>query len=361
MLIKILRPVATKLLLRLERESTRNAAKLPDFSVTHILKQSRRISTARPRDMLGNHNHPHNTTPGGDSMADTLSGLGAILIAMQLMPFIGDSEYLHVSSVNRTMRAGYAGFTNTRVTASLTIFTSLSQFKLNICYGYNVYNAMNTAARLGRLDVMRYLHGIGVAVSNTVCVLLAKHGRLHALKWGLRTGAIPADMLTVKVNQAALRSNYLNVFRWCIDQKAVVKVSDLEKSVVLGGEWHVDWALRKFPQMRSIVAAAIGISDMPNALDLYKKVDRTRDSDGRGHFYNFMSVLRGGNVDILSHIVSKIRSAKIDIETGRDWMVELGFRLRFMDDNRGQHDAEWFDERGMDWAKNHVYLSRYFV
>lgn len=348
-------------LLVTRRQKKRGAiTKFPRLSVTHTL--------VRPSPAAFCHAAcsattiaPANTRHPRDSMADNLSGLGAIVIALQLMPFIGDSEYLHVSSVSRTMRAGYAGFTDTRVTAGLTIFTSLSQFKHNICYGYNVYNAMTTAARLGRLDVMRYLHGIGVGVSSAACVLLAKHGRLDALRWGLHCGAIPADMLTVKVNQAALRSNYLNVFRWCIDQKAVVKVADLEKSILLGGEWHVDWALRKFPKMRSIVAAAIGISDMPNAFELYKKVDRTRDSDGRGHFYNFMSVMRGGNVDILSHIVSKVWSAKIDIDTGRDWMVELGIRLRFMDDNRGHPDAAWFDERVMDWAKNHGYFSRYFV
>lgn len=294
-------------------------------------------------------------------MADMLSGFGAILIAMRIMPFVGDKQYWHVSSVNKTMRESYAMFTDTKNTEGLTIFTSPSQFSRNISYGYSVHHAMLTAARLGRLDSMRYLHGIGVAVSHAACVILAMHGRLHALKWGLRTGAVPARRLTVKVNQAALRRNYLNVFRWCIEQNAVVRVSDLEQSILLGGEWHVDWVLRKLPDMRTIVTAAIGISDMPNALELYKKVDCTRNNDGRGHFYNFISVMRGGNVQILNHIASKIWAVRIDAETGRDWMVELGARLRFMDDNRGQHDAMWFDERGMDWAKTNFYFCQYFL
>lgn len=293
-------------------------------------------------------------------MTDSLSGLGAILIAMQLMPFVGDKEYWHVSSVNRQMRKSYSMFTDTTVTTGLSIFTSPSQFGLNISYGYNVYHAMEAAARLGRLDFMQNLHGMGVAISRAVCVLLAKHGNLSALKWGLHTGAITARMLTVKVNQAAVQNNYLDVFRWCIEQNAVVRVADLEQSILLGGEWHVDWALRKLPDMRTIVATSIGISEMPNALALYKKVDLTWNNDGRGHFYNFMTVIRGGNVQILNHIASKIWAAKIDAETGRDWMVELGARLRFMDDNRGQHDAMWFDERGMEWAKSHFYLGQYF-
>lgn len=222
---------------------------------------------------------------------------------------------------------------------------------------------MMAAARLGRVDGLQYLYGEGVLVPTNMCVVLAEHGHQLALEWGIRSGAIPAFRLTTNVNHAALWAGHVHVFRWCIEQYRTVKMADLECSVQVYGEEQVRWALATFPCERSTIAMGVGLSSMANALALYKDIDCTGEHDARGHFQNFMGIFRGGNVEILSHILEKLCLAnkRSHVFGERDNMAELGSRLRFMDDNRGGHTPNWFDERGMMWAKGQVYLCKYFV
>lgn len=292
-----------------------------------------------------------------------LGALGSIVLAMRLMPFVGEKEYLHVSTVSTVMRDSYHGLTTEKTTTGLSAFTSMRQFKYNIANGYGVSSALQAAARLGRVDALEHLYGIGVVVSNAACVLLAKHGHQSALEWGVRNGAIPECRLTTSVNNAALHAGHVHVFRWCIEQHRTVKMADLECSVQIYGEEHLRWALLNFPCERNIIAVGVGLSNMVNAPELYREVYGTGDHDARGHFQNFVGVFRGGNIEILSYILDKlfIANAKEYAFGVRDYVAELGHRLRFMDDNRGGHTSAWFDERGMSWAKSHRRLGVYFV
>lgn len=141
---------------------------------------------------------------------DPLSSLGSIVLGLQLMPFGGDSEYLHVARVNKVVKTAYTNFTKLKLSTGLSVCTSISQLKCNVAQGYRANMAMAKAARLGRVDVMEYLRfGMGVIVSSNVCRRLAKQGDLKTLQWGVGCGAIPANRLTVKVNQAALYAGHL--------------------------------------------------------------------------------------------------------------------------------------------------------
>lgn len=138
------------------------------------------------------------------------------------------------------------------------------------------------------------------------------------------------------------------------------KIEDVERSVQTSGYEHVKWAIRNFPLHRSAIVIGIGRSNLPNALELYKEFDSTRDDDARGHFFNFLGAFSGGNVGILDHVVTKLRSANICVDDERDWFVELGYRLRYMSDNPGTHTIRWYSQQSMHWAKQHMYLGTYF-
>ena len=293
--------------------------------------------------------------------ADTLDYLGPIVLASALMPFVGVKEYLHMSTINKVIKDGYAAHTKRTISTGVSAFTSVAQLKENVQHGLDVDKAMKKAARTGKVDLMGFLYGINVAVSAGMCVLLAKRGHIDALCWGLCSGAIRPSMLTTKVNSAALRGGHVGVFRWCIEQNPVIKMADLELSVVVGGATHLAWALQTFPTEKNTIALGVALGDMPNALQLYKEIVCTGAEDAGCLFVNFLSVLRGGNVDILSYIASRLWSVHVDADTGKDWIMHLGARLRFMDDNRGHHSISWFDERAMDWVKDHVYFRHFFA
>lgn len=294
--------------------------------------------------------------------ADTLDYLGAIVLAAALMSFVGGKEYLHVSTINRVIKDGYAANTKRTISTGVSAFTSVAELKGNVQHGLDVDKAMKKAAHIGKVDLMEYLYGSSrVVVSAGICLLLAKHGHLDALRWGLSRGAIRPSMLTTKVNSAALRGGHIGVFRWSVEKTGVIKMADLEVSVKVGGPKHLAWALKTFPTEKNTIALGVALGNMPNALQLYKEVDCTGVGEAGGIFLNFLSVFRGGNVEILSYLASKLWSANVDADTGRDWIVHLGARLRFMDDNRGHHSISWFDEKGMSWAKDHAYFRNFFA
>ena len=292
---------------------------------------------------------------------DALSSLGSMVLALQLMPFVGDKEYLHVTRVNKVVMIAYTEFTKLKLSTGLSIFTTISQLECNVAHGYLANMAMAKAARLGRVDAMGYLRfRFGVVVSSNVCRRLAKKGDLKTLQWGVGSGAIPTGRLSMKVNQAALYAGQLQVFRWCLEQNRVFKVEDVERSVQKSGYEHVKWAVRNFPRERSAILIGISLSNIPDALELYKKFDSTGDGDAKGHFFNFLGAFRGCNIDILDHVVTKLRSAAICVDDERDLLVEVGHRLRYMSDNPGGHTNRWYTPQSMHWAKHHDYLRKFF-
>lgn len=299
-----------------------------------------------------------------DNHASTraLTGLGAIVLAAHLMPFVGDSEYLNVATTSTDMRRAYTVFTDRRESTGLGPFTSLAQLQCNTTNGYDVQRAMFRAAELGRIDAMAYLCGIGVCVSTNVCICLAGYGNLDALKWCVDSGAIAVTRLGSKVNSAALDAGRVDIFRWCIELNRVVKMADLQRSVQAGGYDHLQWALDAFPRQRITIAIGLSRSDMPNSFELFKQVDPTRADDGMGHYYNFLGAFKGGNTQILDYIVDKLRSSSIccdDDYYGRDWFLDLGCWLVSVDDSHGSHHA--YNARAMLWAKQHTYLGIFFV
>ena len=150
------------------------------------------------------------------------------------------------------------------------------------------------------------------------------------------------------------------MFRWCLEQNKVFKIEDVEKSVQMSGYEHAAWAVRNFPQQRSAIVIGISRSNMPNALEVYQQFDCTHDDDTKGHFFNFLGAFRGCNVGILDHVVTKLRAANICVDEERDFLVELGHRLRYMSDNPGSHTDRWYTPQSMQWAKHHEYLGAYF-
>ena len=152
----------------------------------------------------------------------------------------------------------------------------------------------------------------------------------------------------------------IGVFRWCLEQNKVFKVEDVERSVQMSGYEHTAWAVRNFPQQRSAIVIGISRSNMPNALEVCQQFDCTHDDDAKGHFFNFLGAFRGCNVGILDHVVTKLRAANICVDEERDFLVELGHRLRYMSDNPGSHTDRWYTPQSMHWAKHHEYLGAYF-
>jgi len=293
------------------------------------------------------------------SFENTLTCLGAVVTALKLMPFVGDKEYLHISLINNHMKLAYSKFTEAKTTTALGACTSASQLKYHIEVGYSdVEEAMNTAARWGRVDLMQCLCSTGVPVSDQALTLCAAEGNLHCLQWCVSANAIPVTRISTHVNAAALDSGYLDVFRWCVEQHWCVKMCDVERSVSIGDEEHMEWALKHFPLQSSTVAIGIANSGMQNALELYKRVDKSVPRYARDHFFNFLGVFRGGNVAILEYIAGKLWSASVDVESGKDWFVALGARLREMDTHPEQCHG-LFDESAMLWAKQDPLLKRY--
>ncbi|CAM9709144.1 unnamed protein product [Ectocarpus sp. 6 AP-2014] len=291
-----------------------------------------------------------------------LTGLGAIVLAAHLMPFVGDTEYLNVASISTAMQGAYTMFTDRRESTGLGTFTSIAQLQCNTKNGYDVERAMFRAAELGRIDAMAYLCGIGVCVSTNVCICLALCGNLDALKWGVDSGAIPVTRLGSKVNAAALDAGRVDIFRWCIELNRVVKMADLERSVEVGGYDHLQWALGAFPRQSVTIAIGVSLSDMPNSLELFKEVDQTRDDDGMGHYHNFLGAFKGGNTQILDYIVNRLRLSSIRCDDDyyvRDWFLDLGCWLVAVDDSHGSHYA--YNASTMLWVKQHPYLGIFFV
>lgn len=294
--------------------------------------------------------------------SEMLTNLGHEVIVCCVLPYVGDREYLHVSTVNKNLQSCYARHIAAKFTAGLSACTSALQLEHNIRNGYGADRAMMAAARIGRVDVMESLYSAGVTVSHRAIVQLATNGNLRALVWGVSKGAIPAENLTVSVNHAALRAGHLDVFRWCIDQNMLLgSFDDLRASVAIGDTEHVTWALQTFPNHKSIIAVGIGKSSMPNALALYSGIDCTGDRDARGHFRNFLDVFSGGNIDILSHVADKLWAANVYADSHTDYTLELGVRLRYIDDNRDKYAHSWFNGESMRWAKRHPYFWSYFV
>lgn len=278
---------------------------------------------------------------------------------MNLMPFVGDKEYLHISLTNRKMGEAYGKYTAATTTTALGVFTSASQLKYRIQVGYSrVDEAMNTAACWGRVDLMECLCSAGVPVSEQALTLCAAEGNLQCLQWCVSANAIPVNRISTHANAAALDGGYLNVFRWCVEQHWCVKMCDLERSVSIGDEEHMKWALECFPLESSTVAIGIANSGMLNAFELYKRVDKCAPKGARDHFFNFLGAFRGGNVTILKYIAERLWSASVDVESGKDWFVALGARLRDMDNHREQYYG-LFNERAMAWAKQDPVLKRF--
>lgn len=290
---------------------------------------------------------------------NTISCLGAVVTAMNLMPFVGDKEYLHISLTSRSMGEAYGKYTTKRTTTALGVFTSASQLKYHIELGYDrVQEAMNTAARWGRVDLMECLCSTGVPVSDEALTLCASEGNLHCLEWCVSTNAIPVSRISTRVQAAAIDSGYLNIFRWCVEQHWCVKMCDLEHSVSIGDEEHMKWALEYFPLQSSTIAIGIANSDMQNAFELYKRVDKCAPRGARDHFFNFLGSFHGGNIAILNYIAERLWSSCIRVDSENDWFVALGARLRDVDNNREQYHG-LFNESAMAWAKQDPVLGRF--
>lgn len=297
--------------------------------------------------------------PTNMSFDNTLTCLGAMVAAMNLMPFVGDKEYLHISLTSRNMREAYGKYTTEKTTTALGVFTSASQLKCHVELGYDgVDEAMNTAARWGRVDLMECLFSIGVPVTDQALIPCAAEGNLQCLEWCVSADAIPVSRINTSVNGAALDSGHLNVFRWCIEQHWCVKMCDLEHSVSIGDEEHMKWALEYFPLQSSTIAIGIANSDMQNAFELYKRVDKCAPREARDHFFNFLGAFQGGNIAILTYIAERLWSASIDVDSEKDWFVALGARLRDIDNNREQYYG-LFNESAMAWAKQDPVLRRF--
>lgn len=62
---------------------------------------------------------------------DTLIGLGSIVLTINLIPLIGDNDYLHLASVNTVAQEAYIICTDAKTRLGLSIFSSMAQLKWN--------------------------------------------------------------------------------------------------------------------------------------------------------------------------------------------------------------------------------------
>lgn len=239
-----------------------------------------------------------------------------MFLAFSIMPLVGDTEFLHVSLVNRMFRDGYAACNmGSKVTAGVTIFSTLDQVREKVKNGYSKTRGMEQAVALGRVDVMQYFHGLGARCSanvwEEVCLSWAAAGNLGALRWSVESGMVCRHWLTSEVNHAAVANRHLGVFRFCIDTYRHSSYSDVEESVRIGvgDARHMEWVWANFSDYSDSIASGIAKSGARDAYQMFREVYDATEKHPRVHAFNLKRLSGCGNRDILDHVARKIGSS----------------------------------------------------
>ena len=164
----------------------------------------------------------------------------------------------------------------------------------------------------------------------------ARLGRLDVLQSAFTSGAVCKHDFVPSVSTAAVEGGHVHVYRWCIESNwpnynRIVR-ADLVESVRQGGLEQVDWALRTFPGETDCIAIGVSLSNMTNALDVYKRVDNACTARKGPLWYSTQLVhaFDGGDIGILQFIDGRMMEAfnKPGRIGGTNWPHVTGLQLQ---------------------------------
>lgn len=86
-------------------------------------------------------------------------------------------------------------------------------YKLGVFWGGSYFNAINYAASMGQLKILKWLYANGCLCGANTCACAARNGHLKVLKW-LRANGCPWDAITCE--QATIFCHF-ELFKWAVD------------------------------------------------------------------------------------------------------------------------------------------------
>lgn len=135
-------------------------------------------------------------------------------ITSYLLEFVDDNEFLFFALVSRGWRTAWGR--RPTVTKALTTYSTVSQLLFSFECGLGPSAALcDTAARLGRLDLLQIARARGCPFGLKTSANAAEAGHITILKY-LRRNGCPWNWTTY---QAAARGGHRNILEWmCVNR-----------------------------------------------------------------------------------------------------------------------------------------------
>jgi len=177
------------------------------------------------------------------------------VITRSISSYLSD-QFLNTAGISRSWRVAYGNLP--RETRVVDASTGVTQFLFHLrvlrLEGASTTKSCDTAASLGRLDLLREAHEAGLAMlDKSTCAMAAKHGKLDVLEY-LRLGAwCPWDSWTLHM---AVQGGHMSIVRWCFKHQCPSDHATLLYAAGTLNEEMVVFLLEKGHTMNSSVLTA---------------------------------------------------------------------------------------------------------